>query len=249
MHKTNILDIKPEPGQGVYVYEFPVRIWHWTIAACIFTLFVTGHFIGKPPQSLTGDPAKLFYFGYLVMTHYIAAMILCIAMLCRILWAFVGNSVSRQIFILPVWRKNWWQGIWGDIKWYAFISKSPDIRMGHNPLAQAGMFVCIVAIIWMCLTGLGIYQAKGYSQFFHTFGFMENIMYSLGGNGLDLVVWHRMGMVVLVAFVMIHLYMVIREEIMGRTTMISTMVNGIRLVKATPMQDMKDLRREETAEK
>lgn len=242
----NILKINPKPGQGVYVYEFPVRLWHWTIVACIFTLFVTGHYIGKPPQTLTGDPTKLFYFGYLIMAHYIAAMILCVAMLCRIIWAFFGNPVSRQIFILKIWQKSWWQGMLDDIKWYLFINKSPAIRMGHNPLAQAGMFVCVVAIIFMCLTGLGIYQAKGYYAIPHLFKFMEDFVYWHGGNGLDLVVWHRMGMVILVAFVMIHIYMVIREEIMGKTTMISTMVNGYRLVKASMLQDWKE---EETSAK
>lgn len=241
----NILKIRPKPGQGVYVYEFPVRIWHWTIVACIFTLFVTGHFIGKPPQSLTGDPTRLFYFGKLIMAHYIAAMILAIAMVCRIIWAFFGNPVSRQIFILKIWKKEWWVGLWHDIKWYLFIQKTPDLYMGHNPLAQAGMFVCVLGIIFMCLTGLGIYQAKGYSSFFHMFSFMEDFVYWCGGNVLDLVVWHRMGMVVMVAFVMIHVYMVIREEIMGRTTMISSMVNGVRLVKASMLEDWKDVQAEE----
>lgn len=243
----NILSLHPKPGQGVYVYEFPVRLWHWTIVACIFTLFITGHFIGKPPQSLTGDPTRLYYFGKLIMVHYTAGLILAIAMVCRILWAFVGNVVSRQIFVLPFWRGSWWRGLGDDIRWYCFLSRSGDINMGHNPLAQAGMFVCVVGIIFMCLTGLGIYQAKGYSAFFHSFRFMEDLIYRSGGNLLDLVVWHRMGMVVLVAFVMVHVYMVIREEIMGRTTMISTMVNGVRLVKATPAEDRADVRAEDAA--
>lgn len=240
----NILDINPVPGQTVYVYEFPVRLWHWTIAGCIFVLFVTGHFLANPPQSLTGDPTGLFYFGYIARAHYTAALIFCVAMVCRILWAFVGNTVSRQIFVLPVWRKSWWRGLLDDMKWYCFIKKSADIHMGHNPLAQAGMFVAVMAMIFMCLTGLGIYQAKGYSEFFRIFHFMEDIAYWSGGNLIDLVLWHRMGMIALVVFVIIHGYMVIREEIMGRTTMITTMVNGFRMLKATLLEDRRDLEAE-----
>ncbi len=118
-----------------------------------------------------------------------------------------------------------------DIRWYLFLKKTPDVHMGHNPLAQVGMALCVLAIIFMCLTGLGIYQAKGSASFFHLFGFMEALIYSLGGNGIDLLVCHRLGMVALAAFVMVHVYMVIREGIMGRTTMISAMVNGYRLVR------------------
>lgn len=246
MRKPDILDIKPRPGQGVYVFQFPVRLWHWTIVGCIFTLFVTGHFIGRPPQSLQGDPTRLFYFGLLIKTHYTAGLILCVAMLYRILFAFVGNAVSRQIFVPHIWQKSWWNGLFDAVKWYLFINKKPGICMGHNPLAQAAMWLVVMAIIFMCLTGLGIFQAKGYSGFLNIFGFMENLAYAAGGNGMNLVVWHRLGMVIVVIFVMCHVYMVVREDIMGRTTIISTMINGVRLVKGTPLEDWKDLQEEQT---
>lgn len=231
--EMDVLDLRPRPGQGVYVYQFPVRLWHWTIAACVFSLFVTGHFIGNPPQSLTGDPTYVFYFGYLVMAHFTAGFVLCLAMLCRILFAFVGNDVSRQVFILPVWQRSWWHGLLDDIKWYAFIKKRPDVYMGHNPLAQAGMFACVMGLLFMCITGLGIYQAKGYCESFGLFSFMSDLAYAAGGNGFDLVLWHRLGMSAMLVFVAIHLYMVVREEIMGRTTLVSTMINGYRLVRKT----------------
>lgn len=244
MRNPDVLEIKPRPGQGVYVYGLPVRLWHGTIVCCIFTLFVTGYLIANPPQSLTGDPTYIFNFGYVIMTHYTAGLILCLAMLCRIIWAFFGNPISRQIFIPKIWTKKWWMGLLNTIKWYLFINKKPNIEMGHNPLAQAAMWLVVMTLIYMCFTGLGIYQAKGYSKFFHIFGFMENLAYAMGGNLFDLVLYHRLGMIIIVLFVICHFYMVIREDIMGRTTVISTMVNGIRLVKATPMQDLLDLEAE-----
>lgn len=245
MKKETILDIQPRPGQSVYVYEFPVRLWHWTIAACIFTLFVTGHMISQPPHSTTGDPTYLFDFGKIIRVHYTAGLILAFAMLCRVIWAFFGNVVSRQIFVIKVWRKEWWAELWYNIKWYCFLVKKPAIHMGHNPLAQLGMAVAIAAIFFMCFTGLGIYQAKGYSPFFETFRFVENWIYDAGGNGLDLVVLHRAGMSILVAFVIIHVYMVIREAIMGYTTMIYSMVTGWRMVIDKPGFSRWTLRREQ----
>lgn len=227
-----ILDVQPKPGQPVYVYEFPVRIWHWAMAACVFTLFVTGYLIYDPPQSLTGDPTYIFSFGEIIRLHYAAGLILCVAMTCRVIWAFFGNVVSRQIFIIKFWKKSWWRNLLHNIKWYCFLTDKPKTYMGHNPLAQLGMVVAIAALFFMCLTGLGIYQAKGYSL--GAFRFMEDFIYWAGGNGLDLVVLHRLGMAVLMAFVIVHLYMVIRESIMGDTTMIYTMVTGWRLVRGEP---------------
>ncbi len=228
----DMLHIRPRPGQGVYVFEFPVRIWHWTMALAVFALFITGHFIGKPLHTLSGGADDLFYLGYTIMAHYIAAFILIIGMVCRIIWAFFGNAASRQIFLPRVWDKDWWADLKSDIKWYLFLSKEPRIHMGHNPLAQLGMGVCVLDIVLMCLTGLGIYQSKTGDEFFHLFRFVQDFAYWTGGNVIDLVVWHRIGMVILVAFVILHLYMVIREELMGQTTLISTMVSGFRLVRA-----------------
>ena len=37
--------------QSVYVYEAPVRLWHWVNAAAIVVLATTGYFIGSPPPS------------------------------------------------------------------------------------------------------------------------------------------------------------------------------------------------------
>ena len=31
-----------------YVFEAPVRIWHWLTVLCMAVLMVTGYFIGKP---------------------------------------------------------------------------------------------------------------------------------------------------------------------------------------------------------
>lgn len=244
MRDPDILKIQPVPGQGVYVYGLPVRLWHWTIVCCILTLFATGYFISGPPQSVTGDPTYIFNFGYLIMAHYTAGLILCVAMLCRLIWAFFGNPISRQIFIPHVWEKSWWKGLWETILWYLFINRNPKIYMGHNPLAQLAMWAVVMTLFFMCLTGLGIYQAKGHSDFFQLFSFVESWTYDLGGNLFDLVLCHRLGMIIVVVFLICHFYMVCREDIMGRTTVISTMVSGIRLVKALPMRDLMDLEKE-----
>ena len=39
---------------------------------------------------------------------------------------------------------------------------------------------------------------------------------------------HRLGMLLLITFVTVHLYMVIREEIIGKTTLVSSMFSGYR---------------------
>ena len=48
------------------------------------------------------------------------------------------------------------------------------------------------------------------------------------GNTLDLHVFHRLSMWVMVWFSMAHIYIAVREDILSRQTVISTMLSGER---------------------
>jgi Ni/Fe-hydrogenase 1 B-type cytochrome subunit len=50
----------------------------------------------------------------------------------------------------------------------------------------------------------------------------------LFGNSLDLHVLHRLAMWVMVWFSIIHIYIAVREDILSRQTVISTMLSGER---------------------
>lgn len=137
-----------------YVFEAPVRIWHWLTVLCMAVLMVTGYFIGKPLPSVSGEATYLFYMGYIRLIHFSAGMIFTVVLLMRIYWAFVGNRYSRELFIVPVWRKSWWQGVWYEIRWYLFLAKRPSADIGHNPIAQAAMFGYFLMSVFMIITWL-----------------------------------------------------------------------------------------------
>ena len=46
--------------KSVYVYEAPVRIWHWINALAITVLAVTGYFIRPPAADDTGEASDHF---------------------------------------------------------------------------------------------------------------------------------------------------------------------------------------------
>lgn len=218
-------------SESKYIYALPVRLWHWTMALAIAVLIITGYIIGQPLHSITGDPTFLFYMGYTRMVHFIAAFLLIIGFLFRILYAFIGNSYSREIFVIPIWRKSWWVDLYKDIRWYLFLDKEPVVHMGHNPLAQVGMSGFMVFLVLMICTGFGMYQDESTLAILKPFRFVVDFAYTyLNGNLIDLHNWHRLGMKLVIAFLMVHLYMVWREETMGKTTLISTMVSGYRQI-------------------
>lgn len=222
----------PTPEQPVYIIQLPVRIWHWSMFFAILVLIPTGYIIGKPWHSLDGNPTYLFYMGYTRMAHFIAGFVLLIGFLWRIGYAFIGNWFSRQIFVIPIWQKAWWKDLLGDIRWYLFLERSPAPHLGHNPLAQLGMGTCVTLIVLMVITGFGMFVQTSEVAVLQPFRAVINVVYWAGGDGQDLHSWHRLGMLLLMAFIIIHLYMVIREEIMGKTTLVSTMFNGYRYIRS-----------------
>jgi len=43
------------PFEPVYVYEAPVRFWHWVMMVAMFVLAGTGYLIGSPPPAIGGE--------------------------------------------------------------------------------------------------------------------------------------------------------------------------------------------------
>ncbi|HBZ44101.1 MAG TPA: Ni/Fe-hydrogenase, b-type cytochrome subunit [Maritimibacter sp.] len=216
---------------SVYVYEAPVRLWHWINALAIMVLIVTGYLIGSPPPSMQiGEATHQFVFGYIRFAHFAAAMIMTVGFFGRIYWAFVGNHHARQLFYVPVWRKAWWREMFHELKWYAFIERTPKKYVGHNPLAQLAMFFFMtVGITFMIVTGWALYaEGAGQGSFADT---VAGWVLGLVGNSMILHTFHHIGMYFILIFMIIHIYAAIREDIMSRQSMVSTMISGHRTFK------------------
>ncbi len=227
---TGVMDATDDvivTGPSIYVYEAPVRLWHWGNALCITILAVTGYFIGSPLPTMPGEASDSFLFGYIRFAHFAAGQVLAVAFLARILWAFWGNKYSRQLFYLPIWEKTWWKGVIREFRWYLFLEKEPYKYIGHNPLAHTAMFAMFTLFnLGMIITGFALYSegAGRDSWQAKTFGWVFDIW----PNSQDVHTLHHLGMWVIVIFAIVHIYAAVREDIMSRQTMISTMISGER---------------------
>jgi Ni/Fe-hydrogenase 1 B-type cytochrome subunit len=219
-----------EVRPSVYVYEAPLRLWHWINALAITVLACTGLLISYPLPSVSGEASNAFLMGWVRFVHFSAGYILAVGLIGRLYWAAVGNHHARQIVTLPVWDRQWWRDMAYMAGWYLFLKKDARKFTGHNPLSHIAMVLVFgVALIVMVLTGFGLYaEGKGMGSWQHVvFGWVI----TLAGNTQTLHTLHHAGMWVLILFVMIHVYTAVREDIMSRQTLISTMVNGIRIFK------------------
>ena len=221
------------PLEPVYVYEAPVRLWHWVMMVAMFVLAGTGYLIGSPPPAIGGEAAFTYMFGYIRMTHFIAAMVFAIAFLVRIYWAFVGNHSSRALFIVPVWSGSWWRGLFDQMLYYLFLKKESKLWVGHNPLAQFAMFAMYaLGAIFIIITGLALYSEQwGWGSLPMS---LMGWVFVLFGDPQMVRTLHHLAMWYLVLFAVVHMYMVFREDIMSGESVIGTMTNGIRMFKREP---------------
>lgn len=216
--------------KSVYVYEAPVRLWHWVNALAITVLAVTGYLIGRPLPTVAGEASDHFVMGYIRFAHFAAGYLLAVGLLGRIYWAIVGNAHARELFTLPLLSKAYWREVLTMLKWYAFLVPQPNQYVGHNPMARLAMFVgYFLVTLFMVCTGFALYgegaQAGSWQE--RLFGWVIPLM----GQSQDVHTWHRMGMWSLVIFVILHVYAAIREDIMGRQSIVSTMISGFRTFK------------------
>lgn len=226
--------VKGGPLEDVYVYEAPVRIWHWVTVVCFFVLGVTGYLIGDPLPSMGQvEATNLFVMGWIRMIHFVAAMIMIAAFIVRVYWVFVGNHHARMIFLPPLWSGAFWKGLIGDIKDYLFLSHERERWVGHNPLALAAMsFMFVLGTLVLIISGLGLYaQAYGWgSTWMNLFGWVTTMM----GTPQAVRTVHHLAMWYVALFAVVHMYMVTRQDIVSPATIISTMINGIRMWKNEP---------------
>ena len=218
------------PAEKVYVYEAPLRLWHWINALTLVVLCITGYLIGAPMSSMPGEASMNYEFGYVRLIHFAAGEILALAFVYRLAWAFFGNHHAAQLFVPPVWSGRWWKEVVHEVRWYAFLEDRPRKYIGHNPLALVAMFtIFLLPLVHQIVTGFALYaEGQGVDTLWYAaFGWV----FALYGDSFTVHTWHHLIMWVLVVFASIHVYVAFREDIMSRQSLVSTMVSGWRYFK------------------
>jgi len=216
---------------AVYVYEAPVRLWHWINAFGIFVLALSGYLIGSPLPTMPGEASDNFLMGYIRFAHFAAAYIVAIGFLFRFYWALIGNNHAREIFFPPLLSPRFWGGVFHEIGWYLFLVREPKKYTGHNPLAILTMHLMFVwAMLFMIFTGFALYgEGAGYDSW--QYSLFSSWIIPLFGQSQDVHTWHHLVMWVIITFVIIHVYVAVREDIMSRQSIISSMISGWRTFK------------------
>ncbi len=143
----------------VYVWEQPVRITHWLIAAAIVVLAVTGFYIGHPFITAPDPANQRYVMGIMKAIHFYAAIVFTLSELSRIVWMFRGNQFARWHQLLPIGRERR-KGLWPWLKFYIFAQPTTPSFVGHNPLAGLSYFLVYLLCLLAALTGYALFAME-----------------------------------------------------------------------------------------
>ena len=180
----------------IYVYEAPVRIWHWVMAVAMVVLGVTGYFIGSPLPPSAARPATTSCSATSASRTSPPAYVFAVGFLMRVLWAFFGNRYLARD--LPGAAEDvhavWWSGFIKQTLHYLFLRVKCSPGIGHNPLAMAAMFfMFVLGTVFMICTGFALY-GEGLGMNSWAFKMFSSWVLPLLGNSQNVHTLHHLGM-------------------------------------------------------
>lgn len=219
-----------------YVWELPVRFYHWINALCIVVLTVTGYIIGRPPALQSAAEASFSYwFGNIRFIHFIASFVFFFNFTFRIYWGFVGNKYSRWTNFIPL--KKWqWREFVDVLKIDILqITNKKLVSVGHNYLASFTYFLTFLAFLLQSLTGFGMYAAMSDSWFPQLFAWIVPLL----GGDLGIRNIHHILMWFFILFSIVHVYLVAYHDYIERNGVTSSMIGGWKLLNKEDLDNNK----------
>lgn len=219
---------KKLPLREIYVWELPVRIFHWVNAFCITFLIITGLIIANPPAILQGVGAQQmgYWFGYVRLFHLTLGIILILNFLVRIYWFFAGNKFARWYNYVPLTKRQW-KGIFDTVKVDVFLlTPKPIYDIGHNSLAATTYLGVFLLMIVQAVTGLAMWApASDYPGA----GPLQDLLFRMGGfffvrNLHYNVMW------LFILFIIAHVYLVFYHDYIERNGVASSIIGGWKFI-------------------
>jgi Ni/Fe-hydrogenase 1 B-type cytochrome subunit len=216
------------PYRRVYVWEFPVRLYHWVNALCVLVLVGSGYVIGKPVAiSYSGEAYQQYWFGTVRFLHFVAAFVFFFNFLVRIYWGFVGNRYAKWNNFLP-FKPSQIREMFSVLSVDALLARKTErISIGHNALAGLVYFLSFLVFLFQSITGFALYSSMSGSWLPRLFSWIVPLM----GGDFAVRQWHHAFMWFFIVFTIGHVYLVFYHDyIEGRGTM-SSMVGGWKFEK------------------
>lgn len=215
----------------VYVWELPVRFFHWINVLSITVLAITGFIIADPPALMSSrEASETYLFGTVRFIHFAAAYVFFFNMILRVYWSFVGNRFSHWKSFLPFSRKMR-RNILHVLKVDILLrnDKVEDVRnisVGHNSVAALSYLALFAVGLVQVFTGFGLYSGSSEWWLPQLFAWVVPLF---GGDFMVRTI-HHVATWVFILFTLVHVYLVFYHDWLEGRGEVSSMFGGYKFV-------------------
>lgn len=234
--------IKTVTFRRAYIWQLPVRFFHWINGFAITFLIITGFLIANPPAIMTAKEASgQFWMGLIRQVHFISAYAMVAVMFMRVYWAFVGNRFASWRQFVPFDKKGR-EKMWHVIKYDIFLFneieyKFTNIPIGHNAVAAASYLVMFILAVVMVFTGFALYAPTS-TWFFPKFFAWATSLITTDEFLIRRI--HHIVMWAFILFIAVHFYLVLFHDWLEGRGESSAMVSGYKFCRTERFEDYKE---------
>lgn len=234
--------IKTVTFRRAYIWQLPVRFFHWINGFAITFLIITGFLIANPPAIMTAKEASgQFWMGLIRQVHFISAYAMVAVMFMRVYWAFVGNRFANWRQFVPFDKKGR-EKMWHVIKYDIFLFnekeyKFTNIPIGHNAVAAASYLVMFILAVLMVFTGFALYAPTS-TWFFPKFFAWATSLITTDEFLIRRI--HHIVMWAFILFIAVHFYLVLFHDWLEGRGESSAMVSGYKFCRTERFEGYKE---------
>lgn len=191
----------------IKVWDLPIRLFHWTLLVAVVTSFLS---------------VEVFEA---IDTHVISGIVVCVLLVFRIIWGFIGSSTARFWSFVPTASKL--------LRYLQSSDSEKKSMVGHSPLGALSVFAMLVSLILQAGSGL----------------FMDDEIFTTGplnqfaSQGLiDLAIQvHDVNSVVLQILIAMHILAILFYLLKNKINLIGPMITGTKWVQESEPVSQLDL--------
>lgn len=213
----------PKNYVRIYVWELPIRIFHWANVLCLTILVTTGFLIGNP-QAIwkSAEAYEQYWFGTIRFLHFASGFVFFFNYLGRIYWAFAGNRYARWREYIPLRKEQRHEIIEVLQVDILMVKLRRMLELGHNALAATSYFALFLLAIFQMMTGFALYSDMSSSWIPKLFKWVIPLL----GGDQAVRQWHHLTMWAFIVFIIIHLYIVLFHEYVEARGTAASIISG-----------------------
>ncbi len=219
--------------QRVYVWQQPVRWFHWINALCILVLGVTGYLIAHPLAFMNADEASFSYwFGVNRFIHFLTAYIFVGNFAFRLYWSIVGNKYAHWRNFFPLTKAQLQQAVQVIKVDILQMNHRPVHALGHNSIAYFTYAGTFLLSLFQIASGFALYAPTSESWFPQLWSWIVPLF----GSEQNLRLFHYAVTWLFAIFTFIHVYLVFYHDYVEGHGVMSSIIGGWKFMEKSQVE-------------